>query len=420
MSNTTRAKDRASFKTPADFSILGAVNGSIIILSVLFLLGGLAFYFLHDMMDSRILGGAIGGAVLFMALCLLLYLNWLVPRKFDKISGILKNYYQQLNPNAKIPEKMHEINAIADMMQEYMQYHSSIIHDTSMARVNVLNQLNLYHDNVVGLVEKLEGTLATADKINKKYNENFENIEEMNISASKAWNNIEEIHNNANVFKKSIAAINESVKELGEKVNLTSDKASNGETSLNQSLNSILQIEENTTKVSDFLEFINDISDKTTLLALNASIEAARAGQAGKGFAVVAEEVSKLADKTAESVKVINQLMNTTNEAVAAGVRTVNEVESIFKEIIDYINYMNTHFVTIIGTLDTQVKNAAMIFDHLNELSDVTIDLKGSAKEQKVLYNDLKKELDTLQAEYGAIHKQFRTLSNNELNGAKK
>ncbi len=78
-------------------------------------------------------------------------------------------------------------------------------------------------------------------------------------------------------------------------------------------------ITENSQRVSEIVEIISDISDRINLLSLNASIEAARAGDAGRGFAVVATEISRLADQTAASIKNISQLTLENEQEVRGG-----------------------------------------------------------------------------------------------------
>lgn len=79
------------------------------------------------------------------------------------------------------------------------------------------------------------------------------------------------------------------------------------------------EIHRSFSRIREVMSLINEISDQINLLALNASIEAARAGDSGRGFAVVAEQVSKLADRTGESVKEIEHIVTDTGSALEEG-----------------------------------------------------------------------------------------------------
>ncbi len=113
------------------------------------------------------------------------------------------------------------------------------------------------------------------------------------------------------------------------------EEARDGGASLDEMKQSMQKITESSRDMTGFFNIIREISEKINLLALNASIEAARAGDAGRGFAVVADEISRLADETAESLKQIDTLVKVNNDETARGMERISLSSSTFASIID-------------------------------------------------------------------------------------
>jgi len=98
------------------------------------------------------------------------------------------------------------------------------------------------------------------------------------------------------------------------------------------------EIEDSGKKIDNIITVINDISFQTNLLALNAAVEAARAGEAGRGFAVVAAEVKNLAQKTAESSKTIQDIVNNNVASTKKGMELVNETSAFFAAVMEIMS----------------------------------------------------------------------------------
>ncbi|MCK0070899.1 methyl-accepting chemotaxis protein [Kordiimonas sp. 5E331] len=121
-----------------------------------------------------------------------------------------------------------------------------------------------------------------------------------------------------------------SVNEVARQVGTSSEQASTAHQEATSASGTINELRESSETIGKVVSLINDIAEQTNLLALNATIEAARAGEAGKGFAVVASEVKSLAQQTAAATGEIGQQVQSIQERTLTA---VNAVEGISKSI---------------------------------------------------------------------------------------
>ncbi|MDI9561484.1 MAG: methyl-accepting chemotaxis protein [Pseudomonadota bacterium] len=123
----------------------------------------------------------------------------------------------------------------------------------------------------------------------------------------------------ANLAKEGRDVVDNAVKEIEAIAKMTDDSS-----------RLIYSLGGRSTQIGEIISVINEIADQTNLLALNAAIEAARAGEAGRGFAVVADEVKKLAERTANSTSEIGGMIKSIQEEVK---QTVSSMESVTKQV---------------------------------------------------------------------------------------
>jgi methyl-accepting chemotaxis protein len=187
---------------------------------------------------------------------------------------------------------------------------------------------------------------------------------------------------------------------------------------VNQSAETINQLQEDTNRVNVVLEVIRGIAEQTNLLALNAAIEAARAGEQGRGFAVVADEVRNLASRTQESTEEINQMLGQLQSAASKAVAMMTSSRSSVEESVKSANEAGDSLVVITETVNTiadmngaiavateeQSQISTLMVGHVEDIQACAEEASGASSEIATVASHLTK----LASDLEAVAKQFK------------
>ena len=121
------------------------------------------------------------------------------------------------------------------------------------------------------------------------------------------------------------------------------------------------QLNQHAQAISRIMDVISDIADQTNLLALNAAIEAARAGEAGRGFAVVADEVRKLAEKTMDSTSEVGGAIRAIQESVGKSLEGVDKAVEVIREATELANQSGGALQEIVSTVEGAAEQVSTI-----------------------------------------------------------
>lgn len=279
----------------------------------------------------------------------------------------------------------------------------------SATRGSLMNRLSL-------LVKRLRDTLHVVDSVSRQATRG---VDELRDSVHLTEAGMREVHSNVDQLASAVSQMATTIREVARHTEFARNEAGsveritqngarvvsdtiasihNMEQAIRQSADAINGLASESRRIGEITDVIGAISEQTNLLALNAAIEAARAGEAGRGFAVVADEVRSLATRTRDStvsirgiienlqqgtVRAVNE-MHQTGSASAMAVGCIEEVRLALAKIAESVNRMTEMNVQVATAVEEQSCVAEQLSKNVMTVAEVAKTVSERAEEDRV------------------------------------
>ena len=381
-----------------------------------------------ELNQRALITAAVIVAVLMLgALIVALLISKSVKKSINSLGSSVETLYTG-NLTAKFPENTKdELHVLAVKLNEFI-----FLLENSFSQIKMSSTQNkLARDNVKKIITQigfvLKDTNESVGGVNSSFQKLHENIDSTDRLSSAICSDIDmlasQISTQVMMIENSIQALTEMVKNISElhtvaeKTNQNSvqlvELSVTGREALAASDEKIQDIENQAYKIEEMVGIIDQIAEQTNILAMNAEIEAAHAGDVGRGFAVVAEEIRKLAEASSEGsseiasfVSGIISLIKSAREGSTETNDAFEKIDTTIKQVSKAVDRITDALTDTTGRSEGLMQNMVLV----KEISDV---IDTSSKEISNRSTNISEEMRQVDAISSSVLEKMQTIINN-------